>query len=68
MTFQYRGLRHLGMYCTLIIESWLKSNFNFVCRYLELLNACIISLVFNVLNVRDGTESNYPSIVFSEYI
>ena len=26
--------------------------------------ACIITLVFIVLNVRDGTESKYPSIVF----
>ena len=25
---------------------------------------CIISLVFIVLNGRDGTESKYPSIVF----
>ena len=25
---------------------------------------CIITLVFIVLNVRDGTESKYPSIVF----
>ena len=26
--------------------------------------ACIITLVFIVLNVRNGTESKYPSIVF----
>ena len=64
VTFQYRGLLHLDMYCTLIIEAWLKSNIHFNCRYLELWNACIISLVFIVLNVRDGTESKYPSIVF----
>ena len=64
VTFQYRGLHHLGMYCTLIIEAWLKSNIHFNCRYLELWHACIISLVFIVLNVREGTESKYPSIVF----
>ena len=27
----------------------------------------IISLVIIVLNARDGTESKYPSIVFSEF-
>ena len=52
------------MYCTLIIEVRLKLNIQFDCRYLELWNACIISLVFIVLNVRDGAESKYPSIVF----
>ena len=36
VTFQYRGLRHLDMYCTLIIDAWLKSNFHLDCRYLEL--------------------------------
>ena len=64
VTFQYRGLHHLDMYCTLIIEAWLKLNIHFDCRYLEVWNACIISLVFLVLNVRDGIESKYPSIVF----
>ena len=64
VTFQYRGLHHLDLYCTLFIEVWLKSNIQFDCRYLELLNACIIGLVLIVLNVRDGTESKYPSIVF----
>ena len=64
VTFQYRGLHHLDMYCTLIIEAWLKSNIHFDCRYLEIWNACIISFVFIVFNVRDGTESKYPSIVF----
>ena len=68
VTFQYRGLYHLDMYCTLIIEAWLKSNIHFYCRYLEIWSACIISLVFIVLNVRDGTKSKYPSIIFSEYI
>ena len=64
VTFQYRGLHHLDMYFTLITEAWLKSTIHFDCRYLELWNACIINLVFNVLNVREGTESRYPSIVF----
>ena len=64
VTFQYRGLHHLDMYCTLIIEAWLKLNIQFDCRYLELVNVCIIGLYFIVLNVRDGTESKYPSIVF----
>ena len=64
LTFQYRGLHHLDMYCTLIIEVWLKSNIHFECRYLELWNTCIITLFFIVSNVRDGTESKYPSIVF----
>ena len=35
----------------------------FDCRYLELLNACILRLIYIVLNVRDGIESEYPSIV-----
>ena len=64
VTFQYRGLLPLDMYCTLTIEVLLKSNIHFDWRYLKLWNACIISLVFIVLNVRDWTESNYPSIVF----
>ena len=64
VTFQYRGLHHLDTYCTLIIEAWRKSNIHFDCRCLELWNACIISWVFIVLNVRDGSESKYPSIVF----
>ena len=63
VTFQYIGLHHLDMYCIFTIEAWLKSNIHFDCRYLELFNTCIISLVFIVLNVRDGTESKYPSIV-----
>ena len=64
VTFQYRGLHHLGMYCTLIIEAWLKSNIHFDCRYLEIWKACIFRLVFIVLDVSYGTESKYPSIVF----
>ena len=64
VTFQYRGLHRLNIYCTLITEAWLKSNFHFDCRYLELRNACTINLVFIVLNVRDGTEYKYPSVVF----
>ena len=31
-TFQYRGLHHLDLYCTLIVEAWLKSNIHFDCR------------------------------------
>ena len=45
----------------------LNINLNFGCRYLEILNASIFSLVFIVLNVRDGIESKTPSC-FSEYI
>ena len=41
--FQYRGLYHFDMHCTLIIEAWLKSNIQFGYRYLELWNACLIS-------------------------
>ena len=64
VTFQDRGLYHLDMYCTLIIEAGLKSNIHFGCRYLELWNACRISWISIVLNVRDGNKSIYPSIVF----
>ena len=64
VTFQYRGLYHLGLHHTLIIEAWLKSYIHLDCRYLKLWNACIISLVFIVSNARDGTESKYPSIFF----
>ena len=42
-----RGLNHLELYCTLTIEAWLKLNIHFDRGYLELYNACIISLVFN---------------------
>ena len=54
----------MDLYCTLIIQAWRKPNIHFDCRYLELLNACKPSLVFMVLNVRGGTESKYPSLVF----
>ena len=64
VTFQYRGLHHLELHSTYIIEAWLKSSLHFDCRYLQLWNACIINLVFIVLNVRDRTEPKYPSIVF----
>ena len=64
VTFQYGGLHHLDLYCTLIIKACLKSTIHFDCKYLQLRIACIISLVFIVLNVRDGTESTYPFIVF----
>ena len=56
------------MYCTLIIEAWLKLTIQFDCRYLEQLNTCIIGLDCIVLYVRDGTESKYPSIVFLSII
>ena len=68
VTFQNRRLNHLEMYRILTIEAWLNLNINFGYRYLELWTACIISLVFTVLNFRDEIESKYPSIVFSEYI
>ena len=64
VTFQYRGLHHLDMYYTLIIDALLKSDINFDCRYLELWNTCIFIIVLIVLNIRDGTESKYSSIVF----
>ena len=54
----------MDMYCTLISEARLKSNIHFDCRYLELSNSGIFSLVFVVLNVRGGNNSKYPSIVF----
>ena len=41
-----------------------QGNLNWMPGYMELWNACIISLVFIVLNVRDGTDSKYPSTVF----
>ena len=64
VNFQYRGLQHLELYDTLSIEAWLKLNVHFDCRYLELRNACTFRLVYIVLNVRDGIESKYTSIVF----
>ena len=54
----------MELYCTLTIETWLKSNMHFECKYLELLNASIFRLVFSVLNVRDGLESKYPLMFF----
>ena len=64
VTFQYRVLNHLELYCILTIEACLKLSINFNCRYLELCNACIFSLMFTVLNVRDEIESKCPSIAF----
>ena len=58
----------MDLYCALTIEACLKLNMHFDCRYLELRNACILRLSYIVLNVRDGMEYNYPSVVFSEYI
>ena len=29
VTFQYRGITHVDMYCTLTIETWLKLNMHF---------------------------------------
>ena len=49
---------------TITIEAWLKLNMHFDCRNLLLLNTCIFSLVFIVLNARDRNESKYPSFVF----
>ena len=54
----------MELHCTLTIEAWHKLNMHFDCGYLELCNACIFGLVYIVLNVRDRTESKYPSIVF----
>ena len=34
------------MYCTLNIESWLKLNMHIDSSYLDLLNACILKLVY----------------------
>ena len=62
------GLNHLEMHCTLTIETLLKSNMYFYSSYLELCNACVFGLVYIVLDIRDGMESKYPSIVFSKYI
>ena len=45
-------------------EAWLKLNIQFDCRYLELWNASIFMIVYIVLNVIDGLESEYPSTVF----
>ena len=62
--FQYRGFHHLELHCILIIEAWLNLNINFDCRYLELWTACIFSLHFIVLKVRNKIDCKYPSIVF----
>ena len=51
------------MNCTLTIEAWLKLIKHFDSRYLELLNACILILVYMLLNVRNGINFKYPSIV-----
>ena len=34
--FQYRGLNHLELHCTLTIEAWLNLNINVDCKYLKL--------------------------------
>ena len=60
----YRELKQLELLYTLTIEAWLISNMHFDCRYLERWNACILGLVYIVLNVRDGMDSKYPSIGF----
>ena len=65
--FQYRGLHHLDMYCTLIIEAWLKSNIHFDSKYLELWNKCIIGLVFIVLIVRVELNLNILQLFFWVY-
>ena len=33
VTFRYRGLNNLELYCFLTIDAWLKSNINSDCRY-----------------------------------
>ena len=64
VTFRYRGLNHFELYCILSSEAWLNLNINFDCRHLELLTACIFSLLSIVLNVRNKIECKYPLIVF----
>ena len=49
---------------TLIIEACLKLNMHFDSRYLERLYACVLKLFYILLNVRNGIECQYPSIVF----
>ena len=66
--FIIEGLHHFDLYCNSIIEACPKSSIHFDCRYMEVRNACIISSVFIILNVRDGTESKYPSIVFQSIL
>ena len=34
VTFHYSGLHNFDLYCTLIIETWLKSSMHFDCKYL----------------------------------
>ena len=43
----------MELYCILTIEAWLKLSISFDCRYLILCTACIFSLIFIVLNVRE---------------
>ena len=64
MNFQYSGCNHSKLYCSLTIEAWLKLNMYFECRYLKLWNACVPNLVYIELNISDGIDSKYPSIVF----
>ena len=64
VTFQYRGLHHLELYCTLTTGACLKLSMHFDCRYLELRNACIYRLVYIVSKVRNAPESEYRSIDF----
>ena len=46
--------------CTLTIEACLKLNMYFVSRYLDLLNTCMLKLVYTctciLLNVRNGMD------------
>ena len=46
--------------CTLTIEACLKLNMFFVSRYLDLLNTCMLKLVYTftciLLNVRNGMD------------
>ena len=50
--------------CTLSIGTWLNLNIHFDCRYPELRNNMYMLISLCFLNVRDGSESKYPSFVF----
>ena len=52
----------MEVYCTLIIEVWHKLNMRFDSKYLDL-NTCTLKLIYISLNVRNGIEFQYPSIV-----
>ena len=58
MTFKYRWLNHLDLYCTLTIESILIAD---IWNYE--MHAKLAQFLLH-LNVRDGTETKYSLIVF----